>query len=68
MPVIPVTKKGQFRRVFECGPAYRTIGGPHWGATSGIGAETARVLAKRGARIVIPVRNLKAAVEVKARI
>ncbi|KAJ6695264.1 hypothetical protein OIU74_014409 [Salix koriyanagi] len=31
------------------------------GATSGIGAETARVLAKRGARLVLPARNLKAA-------
>ncbi|KAI3727773.1 hypothetical protein L6452_16393 [Arctium lappa] len=38
------------------------------GATSGIGAETARVLAKRGARLVIPARNLKAAEETKARI
>ncbi|TYK11434.1 short-chain dehydrogenase TIC 32 [Cucumis melo var. makuwa] len=38
------------------------------GATSGIGEETARVLAKRGARIVIPARNLKAAEEAKARI
>ncbi|GLJ55873.1 hypothetical protein SUGI_1199710 [Cryptomeria japonica] len=36
------------------------------GATSGIGAETARVLAKRGARLVIPARNLKAAHDVKA--
>lgn len=38
------------------------------GATSGIGAETARVLAKRGARLVIPARNLKAAEEIKTRI
>lgn len=38
------------------------------GATSGIGAETARVLAKRGVRLVIPARNLKAAEETKARI
>ncbi|KAI3707140.1 hypothetical protein L6452_25394 [Arctium lappa] len=36
------------------------------GATSGIGAETARVLAKRGARIVMPARNLKSAEETKA--
>ncbi|KAJ0104738.1 hypothetical protein Patl1_18091 [Pistacia atlantica] len=35
------------------------------GATSGIGAETARVLAKRGVRVVIPARDLKKAVEVK---
>ncbi|CAL1373656.1 unnamed protein product [Linum trigynum] len=38
------------------------------GATSGIGAETARVLAKRGARVVMPVRNMKAAQDTKARI
>ncbi|ERN02651.1 hypothetical protein AMTR_s00085p00054430 [Amborella trichopoda] len=37
-------------------------------ATSGIGAETARVLAKRGVRIVIPARNTKNASEVKSRI
>ncbi|KAJ8753599.1 hypothetical protein K2173_022840 [Erythroxylum novogranatense] len=35
------------------------------GATSGIGVETARVLAKRGVRIVMPARNLKKASEVK---
>lgn len=38
------------------------------GATSGIGAEVARVLAKRGARLVLPARNLKAAEEARARI
>ncbi|XP_057969074.1 short-chain dehydrogenase TIC 32 A, chloroplastic isoform X1 [Malania oleifera] len=38
------------------------------GATSGIGAETARVLAKRGARLVLPARSLKAAEETKSRI
>lgn len=38
------------------------------GATSGIGAETARVLAMRGARLVLPARNLKAAEETKAQI
>ncbi|KAK9104397.1 hypothetical protein Scep_021241 [Stephania cephalantha] len=35
------------------------------GATSGIGEETARVLAKRGLRIVIPARDLKRALQVK---
>ncbi|KAL8246571.1 hypothetical protein R6Q59_007787 [Mikania micrantha] len=35
------------------------------GATSGIGAETARVLAKRGVRVIMPARNLKAAEEMK---
>ncbi|KAA8525733.1 hypothetical protein F0562_007588 [Nyssa sinensis] len=38
------------------------------GATSGIGAETARVLAKRGARLVLPARSPKAAEDAKARI
>ncbi|KAI3687430.1 hypothetical protein L1987_81126 [Smallanthus sonchifolius] len=38
------------------------------GSTSGIGAETARVLAKRGVRIVMPARNLKAAEKIKASI
>nr|CAD1821495.1 unnamed protein product [Ananas comosus var. bracteatus] len=38
------------------------------GATSGIGAETARVLAMRGVRLVLPARSLKAAEETKARI
>ncbi|XP_062074668.1 short-chain dehydrogenase TIC 32 B, chloroplastic isoform X2 [Humulus lupulus] len=38
------------------------------GATSGIGAETAQVLARRGARLVLPARNLKAAEEAKSRI
>ncbi|KAI4326794.1 hypothetical protein L6164_019327 [Bauhinia variegata] len=36
------------------------------GATSGIGGETARVLAKRGARLILPARNPKAAEEAKA--
>ncbi|CAN1254603.1 Short-chain dehydrogenase TIC 32 A, chloroplastic [Linum perenne] len=35
---------------------------------TGIGAETARVLAKRGARVVIPARSMKAAEDTKARI
>lgn len=38
------------------------------GATSGIGAETARALAMRGARLVLPARNLKAAEEARARL
>nr|XP_043630038.1 short-chain dehydrogenase TIC 32 B, chloroplastic-like isoform X2 [Erigeron canadensis] len=38
------------------------------GGTSGIGAETARVLAKRGVRLVLPTRNLKSGEEIKARI
>ncbi|GMH01262.1 hypothetical protein Nepgr_003101 [Nepenthes gracilis] len=35
------------------------------GATSGIGAETARVLAKRGVRVIVAARNMKKAFEVK---
>uniref|UniRef100_A0A803L8I3 Uncharacterized protein n=1 Tax=Chenopodium quinoa TaxID=63459 RepID=A0A803L8I3_CHEQI len=35
------------------------------GATSGIGAETARVLAKKGVRIIIAARNLSKGAEVK---
>lgn len=35
------------------------------GASSGIGAETARVLAKRGVRVVIAARDLKKATEVR---
>ncbi|XP_074317607.1 short-chain dehydrogenase TIC 32 A, chloroplastic-like [Silene latifolia] len=38
------------------------------GATSGIGEETARVLAKRGARIILPARRYKAAEKTKDRI
>jgi len=38
------------------------------GAKSGIGAETARVLAMRGARLVLPARSIKAAEDTKARI
>ncbi|KAK4479346.1 hypothetical protein RD792_014872 [Penstemon davidsonii] len=38
------------------------------GATSGIGAETARVLARRGVRVVIPARNLRKAEKLKENI
>ncbi|KAK4489025.1 hypothetical protein RD792_004817 [Penstemon davidsonii] len=38
------------------------------GATSGIGAETARVLAKNGVRVIIPARDLKKAEKVKENI
>lgn len=35
------------------------------GATSGIGKETARVLALRGARVIIPARTLEAGAKAK---
>ncbi|XP_073219955.1 short-chain dehydrogenase TIC 32 B, chloroplastic-like isoform X2 [Cicer arietinum] len=38
------------------------------GATSGIGAETARVLAKRGVRVVVGARDLKKGCEVREKI
>ncbi|XP_024542096.1 short-chain dehydrogenase TIC 32, chloroplastic [Selaginella moellendorffii] len=38
------------------------------GATSGIGVETARVLAKQGACVVIPVRKLQSGEEVRCKI
>ncbi|KAF7051284.1 hypothetical protein CFC21_059536 [Triticum aestivum] len=38
------------------------------GATSGVGAETARVRAKRGARVVIPAPSVKAAEDMRGRI
>lgn len=38
------------------------------GATSGIGAETARVLAKRGVRVVVGARDMKKAMKVKEKI
>ncbi|MCL7033853.1 hypothetical protein MKW94_022757 [Papaver nudicaule] len=49
-------------------PDIRSITAIITGATSGIGAETARVLAKRGARLVIPARSMKTAEETRARI
>ncbi|RZC84679.1 hypothetical protein C5167_047457 [Papaver somniferum] len=49
-------------------PDLRSITAIITGATSGIGAETAHILAKRGARIVIPARSIKTAEETRARI
>ncbi|CAK8563000.1 unnamed protein product [Lathyrus sativus] len=38
------------------------------GATSGIGAETARVLAKRGVRVVVGARDMKKAIKIREKI
>jgi retinol dehydrogenase 12 len=58
--------KSSAEAVTSACPDLRQITAIITGSTSGIGAETARVLAKRGARLVIPARSLKAAEEMKA--
>ncbi|KAJ0962099.1 hypothetical protein J5N97_029927 [Dioscorea zingiberensis] len=60
--------KSTAEEVTEACPDLRSITAIITGATSGIGEETARVLAKRGARLVLPARSLKAAEETKARV
>ncbi|KAG5539476.1 hypothetical protein RHGRI_019877 [Rhododendron griersonianum] len=60
--------KSTAEQVTECCPDLSSLTAIITGATSGIGAETARVLAKRGARLILPARSLKAAEDAKARI
>lgn len=60
--------KSTAEEVTETSPDLGKITAIITGATSGIGAETARVLAMRGARVVIPARSLKAGKEIKDRI
>jgi len=61
--------RDEIKNGFEMTGAY--IDGLDWraaGGTAGIGLETARVLAKRGARVILAIRNLKLGESVKAEI
>ncbi|CAI9093371.1 OLC1v1028857C1 [Oldenlandia corymbosa var. corymbosa] len=58
----------QVTQGFSGGHHLRSMTAIITGATSGIGAETARVLAKRGVRLILPARSIKAAEDTKARI
>ncbi|WOL10596.1 short-chain dehydrogenase TIC 32, chloroplastic-like isoform X1 [Canna indica] len=60
--------KSTGEEVTAAAPDLRSVTAIITGATSGIGAETARVMVMRGARLLLPARNLKAAEETKIRI
>ncbi|PHT63304.1 hypothetical protein T459_32881 [Capsicum annuum] len=60
-----ITEEFQFHRMEQKSFSYPRRLKLFLCATSGIGAETARVLAKRGVRLVIPARDLKKAAILK---
>ncbi|KAG6490382.1 hypothetical protein ZIOFF_051678 [Zingiber officinale] len=62
-PFLPFPISSKIRCIYERGFRFFNPGG-----SSGIGAETARVLALRGAHVIIAARNMQAANEVKQRI
>ncbi|KAM0958811.1 hypothetical protein ACFX13_024707 [Malus domestica] len=65
---IGYSSKSTAEQVTDASPDLRHITTIIIGATSWIGAETARVLDKRIARLGFPARSLKAAKDAKARI
>ncbi|KAJ6801653.1 putative short-chain dehydrogenase TIC 32, chloroplastic [Iris pallida] len=60
--------KSTAEEVTDSVPDLRSVTAIITGATSGIGYETARVLAMRGARLILPARNIKAAEDTRSRI
>lgn len=52
-------------RTYSCAKGFRSVSTPLAGATSGIGTETARVLALRGAHVYIAGRSVQSATSTK---